>query len=227
MDCFHPIPIRSTRSRGTKDKLLIDGHYYSDKPMIPAVLNAAAYRLLMFVGLPRPDDRPDVFTLRLDDPSLRHRLCRRGRLHVAIGQTSWAEPGLAAHLAGWPAGDDEFAREPTHDNSMPGLPQLGDSGTGAPAGTDRKRKQFAMGPGRGRLARGLASPSIRLPVRRLLGLATLVIVIRMRRVRSVGLYLAGAPPWVVAHEWVNYSIGHVWVPLNMVPEYLEWPGSPF
>ena len=56
-----PDPVYSL-VRGTKDKLLIDGHYYSDKPMIPAVLNAAAYRLLMFVGLPRPDDRPDVFT---------------------------------------------------------------------------------------------------------------------------------------------------------------------
>ena len=30
--------------------------------MIPAVVNAGAYRLLMFFGLPRPDDRPDVFT---------------------------------------------------------------------------------------------------------------------------------------------------------------------
>src|SRR5689334_14474649 len=56
-----PDPVYSL-ARGTKDKLLIDGHYYSDKPMIPAVVNAAAYRLLMFVGLARPDDRPDVFT---------------------------------------------------------------------------------------------------------------------------------------------------------------------
>ena len=34
-------------------------------------------------------------------------------------------------------------------------------------------------------------------------------------------------PWVVAHLGVNYAIGGVFVPLNMVPEYLRWPGSPF
>ena len=26
---------------------------------------------------------------------------------------------------------------------------------------------------------------------------------------------------------MNYAVGHVWVPLGMVPEYLDWPGSPF
>jgi len=56
-----PHPIYSL-ARGTLDKLFINGHYYSDKPMIPAVMNAAAYRVLMLIGLPRPDDRPDIFT---------------------------------------------------------------------------------------------------------------------------------------------------------------------
>ena len=56
-----PNPVYSL-ANGTKDKLLIDGRYYSDKPMIPAVVNAAAYRVLMVVGLPRPSERPDVFT---------------------------------------------------------------------------------------------------------------------------------------------------------------------
>src|SRR5262245_22795956 len=36
-----PNPVYSL-ARGTKDKLFIDGRYYSDKPMIPAVVNAAA-----------------------------------------------------------------------------------------------------------------------------------------------------------------------------------------
>jgi len=61
----------------------------------------------------------------------------------------------------------------------------------------------------------------------LLGLATIVVYLRTRRVVPVALFLLGALPWVVAHEWLNYSIGRVWVPLNMVPEYLQWPGSPF
>ena len=43
----------------------------------------------------------------------------------------------------------------------------------------------------------------------------------------MAFFLLGALPWVAAHECVTYSIGHVWVPLGMVPEYLAWPGSPF
>src|SRR5438067_247791 len=46
---------------GTGDRVRIAGHFYSDKPMVPAILMAGAYRVLMFVGLPRPDERPDVF----------------------------------------------------------------------------------------------------------------------------------------------------------------------
>ena len=46
---------------GTLDRVRIADHFYSDKPMVPAILTAAAYRVLMFLGLPRPGERPDVF----------------------------------------------------------------------------------------------------------------------------------------------------------------------
>ncbi|MBY0456461.1 MAG: hypothetical protein K2V38_03930, partial [Gemmataceae bacterium] len=36
-----------------------------------------------------------------------------------------------------------------------------------------------------------------------------------------------AAPWVIANHAINYAVGGVWVPLGMVPEYLDWPGSPF
>jgi hypothetical protein len=61
----------------------------------------------------------------------------------------------------------------------------------------------------------------------LAALAMLVVYLRTRRVDSTALFAAGALPWVVAHLGVNYAIGGVLVPLNMVPEYLRWPGSPF
>ncbi|MBX9581899.1 MAG: hypothetical protein K2X87_16465, partial [Gemmataceae bacterium] len=48
-------------AHGTLDKVRVGGRYYSDKPMVPAVLLAAAYRVLMLAGAPAPGDRPDVF----------------------------------------------------------------------------------------------------------------------------------------------------------------------
>src|SRR5262249_6106436 len=41
------------------------------------------------------------------------------------------------------------------------------------------------------------------------------------------VFLLAAVPWVVFHHAVNYAVGGGWVPVNMVPEYLDWPGSPF
>ncbi len=34
-------------------------------------------------------------------------------------------------------------------------------------------------------------------------------------------------PWVAAGLGINYAIGGVWKPINMIPEYLDWPNSPF
>src|SRR4051794_27362045 len=46
---------------GTLDKLLIDGHWYSDKSPVPAVLMAGPYQLWRWVGGPTAADRPDLF----------------------------------------------------------------------------------------------------------------------------------------------------------------------
>src|SRR5262245_65463957 len=45
----------------TGDRLLIRGHFYSDKPPVISALMAAAYRGGMWFGLPAPSRRPDVF----------------------------------------------------------------------------------------------------------------------------------------------------------------------
>mgnify|MGYP000122273351 CR=1 FL=1 len=46
--------------QGTKDKMLIDGHFYSDKSPVPAVLMAGAYQVLKWCGL-NASERPDWF----------------------------------------------------------------------------------------------------------------------------------------------------------------------
>src|SRR5262249_41443734 len=48
-------------ARGTADKLLIGGHYYSDKSPRPAVLLAGAYQAWLWAGGPAVAERPDHF----------------------------------------------------------------------------------------------------------------------------------------------------------------------
>ena len=47
------------------------------------------------------------------------------------------------------------------------------------------------------------------------------------RGRIAWAVVAGALPAIALHHALNYHVGHVLVPVNMVKEYLLWPGSPF
>jgi hypothetical protein len=213
-------------ARGTKDKLLIGGRYYSDKPMIPAVVNAAGYRLLMLADLPRPADRPDVFT-RVSTILL----CGVGYA-VAVG-CMWVlgkQVGLApAWRLVWLAGFALATLLPAYSRQLnAGVPQLA-----AAAGLAVLLSRVAGGDARrwilvgGGTCAGFGFTVDQASGAPLLALAAGLVVYRTRRVGPTALFLVGALPWVAAHHAVNYAIGRVWVPLNMVPEYLEWPGSPF
>jgi len=248
-----PNPVYSL-AHGTLDKLLIDGHYYSDKPMIPAVVNAAAYRVLMVFGLPRPAERPDVFT-RVSTILM----CGIGYA-VAVG-CMWRlgqRVGLApAWRLVWLAGFALATVLPAYTRQLnSGMPQLGataalalalsrialpgrDSGEPATsvaglaphpatdvAGSPKTAPRWWFLAVAGFCA-GFTFTVDQASGAPLLAVAAIVAYLRTRRVMLTALFAAGALPWVVAHEAVNYAIGGVWVPLNLVPQYFRWPGSPF
>jgi hypothetical protein len=60
----------------------------------------------------------------------------------------------------------------------------------------------------------------------MLAMGLLVVAFRSGTLSIVTTFIA-AMPWVIACHWLNLSIGGVAGPLNAVPEYLAWPGSPF
>src|SRR5262249_59209697 len=60
----------------------------------------------------------------------------------------------------------------------------------------------------------------------LLAAALVAVALRTRQLRPTAVFLLTALPWVVFHHAVNYAVGGVLLPINMVPEYLDWPGSP-
>jgi hypothetical protein len=220
-----PPPIYSL-ARSTQDKLLIGGRYYSDKPMVPAAVNAAVYRVLMFAGWACPDDRPDLFT-RVSTILM----CGFGYA-VAVG-CMWALGGRIGlgplwrviWLASFALATILLAY--TRQLNA-GVPQLGAVAALALmlariAGGERSIWICVLAGCSG----GFSFTIDQASGAPLLGLAAVGIALRTRSRQAIAFFLLGAAPWVVAHEWIHYAIGHVWVPLNMVPEYLEWPGSPF
>lgn len=47
------------------------------------------------------------------------------------------------------------------------------------------------------------------------------------RAITVGIFTAASLPWLAVHHAVNFAIAGTVGPANAVPEYLQWPGSPF
>src|SRR5205823_6049266 len=56
---------RDLLAHGTRDKLLINGHFYSDKPYVVSFLMAGLYKAGRALGLPAAAERPDLFCLAL------------------------------------------------------------------------------------------------------------------------------------------------------------------
>jgi hypothetical protein len=215
-------------AQGTYDKVLIDGHFYSDKPMLPAVLTAAAYRLLMLLGLPAPRERPDVF-------------CRVAAMltcgipyAVAVG-LMWVMGRRVGLTPGWrTVWLASFALAtvlPAYTRQVnAAMPQLGALAvlvvllSRAAEVVDRTPWLTLAGAG---MCAGFAY-AVEQPSGALLLLTTsAAVAFRTRRFWPTAVFAFGALPFVVIHHALNYAVGHVWVPMGLLPEYLKWPDSPF
>jgi hypothetical protein len=214
--------------QGTQDKLFINGHYYSDKPPVTALLLAGVYRLLQStIGL-RARDRPDRFCYWMA-------LTSAGGAYVAavfcvflIGEA------LTLPLRSTLALTASFALATV---SLPYTCQVNGhivllavacalylnlvwltSELGA--GHVPLRRSVALGTlaGLGYTTDLAAGP--------LLLLCTLARVgVERRRWRLLPPILLAALPWVLLHQGLNYMIGGTLRPANAIPEYLTH--SPF
>jgi hypothetical protein len=227
--CPYPPEALDLRRGGSKDKLLIRGHFYSDKPPAISVLMAGLYRSLQAVGLYKAAERPDLFCRTLT-------LATSGVAYVLAVICMW-RLGLSTGLRGctalgWTA---SFALA-----------------TVAPAYTRHVNNHIlllAVVAGLLLLLRGIgargacpSTPWLRLALVGTLGgvaynldLAAgpvlvgclMVYTVRCCRWRGAAAVLAAALPWLAAHHALNYLIGGVWKPVNTVAEYAAWPDSPF
>lgn len=215
---------------GTLDKLLVRGHFHSDKPAVVSVLMAGVYQPLMWLGVPGPGERPDVFAWVMT-------LLTSGVGYAATVGCMWALGTRIGLSPGWRlAWLASFAlctyapvyTRHVNNHAM----QLG-----VVAGTCVLLLRIADAKQSGRTAwrsivglGALAGLGFNLdfgsgpPLVAFVGAA---LWWRTRRWPPVLVYGLAVLPWIVAGIGLNYAIGGVWLPINMYPEFFNFTGSPF
>jgi len=213
-----PPPYGDPDAAGTCDRLLVAGHFYSDKPAVISLLMAATYRAGMALGLPDPSTRPDVFAwvltvLFAGGAHVVALLCL-WRLGRVVGLEGWT---LTAWLASFAFATFALAYTRHVNNHVLHLALLAAVCLLAVEPPTAWRMV-----GLGTLA-GVGF-NLDLGSGPLLVLACLALATQPRSALIVAL---AALPWVAAGMGINYAIGGVLKPMNMVPEYSRWPGCPF
>lgn len=216
--------------RGTLDKLYIDGHYYSDKSPVPALLLAGVYQVWQAATGLTARKRPDLFCLVMT-------LASSGLAYVVA---VWCifQIGGAVGLGG----AARLALTATFGLATVALPYAAHVNNhalllGVTAALMLGFVRLAAARAAGRIPWGWLAAlgtltgfgySIDLGVGPVLVLcAAALVVYRCRRLVPVALFAAAALPWLVLHHAVNYAVGGTLVPANAVAAYFDWPGSPF
>ena len=226
---------QSLMQHGTPDKVLINGRFYSDKPMVPALFMAACYQVLEWATGLRARSRPDLFVYAMT-------LISSGLAYVAavlsihlLGRRllSGNSKALAVTIS-FALGSSALAYA-RQVNSHEGLLAVAAVllvclhclpqrllQTPSPRGL-----LAAMGllAGLGYCMDFAAGPLLLIAI-------VPLIVYRCRLIGRKGLGMAtvfflSALPLIVLHHALNYHIGGTLRPVNTVAEYLFWPGSPF
>jgi hypothetical protein len=226
----YPAHERDLLAHGTRDKLFIRGHFYSDKPYVVSFLMAGLYKVCRVLGLPPAAERPDLFcrvlTILTSGMAYAVAVWCVYLLALRVGLPPPVRLALTASFA-LSTVALPYTRHVNNHILHLGvtsalLLQLVYLADEARTGLVAWRRPVLLG-----TLAGLAY-NIDLgagPV--LLACLFPLIVFRCRRATPILLFLAALVPWLLAHHAINYAVGGVLKPMNAVPEYADWPGSPF
>jgi hypothetical protein len=238
-----PLPYPSSDpallQHGTLDKLFIDGHYYSDKSPVPALLMAGCYQLWQSATGCTARTHADRFCrdMTLASSGLAYAVAvwcvyRLGRfLRLPLGPRLLLTGSFAVATVALP-----YARQVNNHILLLAVTSaltLGVAGLNEEMIQGRSSwRRFAV---LGTL--GGLGYTIDLGVGPVVLLCTAVLVVMKKGVRNLFLgagrkrfltpFFAAALPWFVLHHALNYAIGGSFKPANANPEYFRWPGSPF
>lgn len=231
----YPIEYQDTWLQGTKDRVRVGGHDYSHKAPLPAVLMAGEYAVWRALGGPSARQRCDEFCYWMT-------LGSAGVAYVAaVVCTFYLGGALGLPLPLRLAATGSFACSTVtmayarHTNDhivvlalacgiMLSLVRLPHN-----LSTNGDRRPPLAWP-RLALAGALAGVAYAtdLGAGPLLLLATLAVVAyRLRNWRALAIVALAAAPSIIAHHAINFAIGGTLKPLGSVPEYFDWPGTPF
>ena len=218
------------KKNGTFDKLYINGHYYSDKSPVPALLLAIFYACCQVLFGLKASTQPEIFCYWMTVASCGVPYViavlatfKMGRLVGLTPFSRWLLTGSFA-LATIAL---VYARQVNSHLPLLSVTAVLMLALAALA------KQVEDGPWSRRLVVGIGclaglGYSIDLgtgPL--LLAFTGLLIAWRCRRAGALALFALGALPWLACHHAINYSIGGTWGPANAVPEYFDWPDVQF
>jgi hypothetical protein len=226
----YPRHQRDLLAHGTRDRLFIRGHFYSDKPYVVSFLMAGIYKVCRLFGLPPAAERPDLFcrvlTILTSGLAYVVAVWCVSLLTVRVGLPPPVRLALTASFALSTVALPYTRHVNNHilhlGVTMALLLQLVGLADEAISGSNSWRRPLLLG-----MLAGLAY-NLDLgagPV--LLACLFPLIVYRCRRLGPVLLFLAALAPWLLAHHAINYAVGGVLKPMNAVAEYSDWPGSPF
>lgn len=214
----------------TKDKLLIDGHFYSDKSPVPALVLAGPYQIWKWAtGQNARDDVPGfVYAMTLASSGLAYVVAVWSVFQV--GLTLGLRLNNALLLAGsfgLATVAPVYARHVNNHMLLLGVSAalvlcLVRLARAAQAGPFPWELLLAVGNLAGlgyAIDLGTGPP--------LLACTVFLVAYRCGSLRAVLLTGVAALPWLVLNHAMNYATGGTFKPANAVPEYLAWPGSPF
>ena len=227
---------------GTKDKVLVGGHYFSHKPPIPAVMMSAEYWLWQKLAGQTARDRCDDFCFWMT-------LGSAGLGYVAAVVSTFYLAGLLGlplvrrlELAGSLALATVALAYVRHVNdhimllgvaSCLILALVHVAKAFSSDGSEQNVKQSSpttpwLGIAIAGCLAGLGYTIDQATGPALLLAAAAIIAYRSRfRWSALAVFGLAAAPWIAAHHAINYWIGGTLTPIGSVPEYFAWPGTPF
>jgi hypothetical protein len=224
------LPDQGGTANGTGDKMYIRGHFYSDKPPVPALLMAGEYQVWQWATGLTARQRPDLFcyVLTVGSSGLAYvvavwcvyqlgvgwRLPRTFRLALPLSLAlATLAPVYARHV------NNHILLLGAAAALTLGLVCLARE---VRAGQPSRRRLLGVGAltGLGYAIELAAGPAL------LAGTLALV-AYRCRRLGAVAWFTLAALPWVVLHHAINYALADTLRPAGSIPENFQWPGSAF
>jgi hypothetical protein len=220
---------------GTQDKIRIDGHYYSHKSPVPAVLLAGCYAMWQKLTGETARERCDEFCYWLTllssgtayaitvvamfalGGALRLRLPDQLLLTGSFGLAT-VVPVYSRHV------NDHILFLCVASLLILNLVRLAQATTDEPPTWKRRwHRLLALGSLAGLgYTIDLGSGPL------LLVAAFAAVAYRLRgRLAGLAIFLSAALPWIILHQVLNYAIGGRLTPFASAAEYFDWPGSPF